>query len=454
MYGAGFEGRVNGKVSVNIGLSAVDPSINTLVAGNTSYNDGGTPTAAKIKIKGNVFDGSNYIGIGGTAWNTYDIEGSSATYLDGTDYNTEDDDESSTTPYMNITGGLYGSGTHCESGKTGRAIHVRNYGARQRTGGANTEMNGATRALTTIQRGGVVLLDNSNILLTGAVDISEQYEGYGERKFGLIEVDEGFYMANGSGLVLGTAGSTVLMDSIKEVRSVYLKAGTSYAYPNPATSDWELVGIKDNTSTPGLYRTETGGSSALTMDAENVIIFNGLSKLMVRYRHYDALHPLDRITHYGALHGFFRMRADDYSVNDLESFARARIKLTYDGDDPIVNPIAGHTAAENTEDGGFLSYDNTLNDFTKPQIVLDHEYTTDGNDGGTYQVGGTYYNRTKQYPYFNLSKVSKMGDRLGAEDYRVWALPITLGHKWYVDGRGIGSGGWGKDGSCGAGRWH
>ena len=443
VYGAGYEGEVNGKVSVNIGLSAVDPTINTLVAGNTSYKDGlggSEPTPAKIKIKGNVFDGSNYFGTGLTAWNTYDIEGSSATYLDGTGYNTADDNESSATPYMNIAGGLYGSGTHCESGKTGRAIHVRNYGARQRIGGDNTEMTSATRTLTTIQRGGVVLFDNSNIILSGAEDISHQYENYGERKFGLLEVDEGFYMANGSGLVLGTAGVPILMDSIKEVRSVYLKtAGTSYAYPNPTTSDWELVGIKDNTSTPGLYRTVTGGSSALDLDDENVILFTGSSKLMVRYNVPNA-NPAVRTTNYGALYGFFRMRADDYLIDDMESFARARVKVT-----DKVNPVAGHSAPENTADGGFLSYDNTLNDFTKQQTVMGYTYTTDGDDGGTYQVGETYYNRTKQYPYFNLSKVSKMGGRLGAEDYRVWALPATLGHKWYVDGRGIGNGGWGKD---------
>ncbi len=436
VYGAGYEGKVNGKVSVNIGLSAVN-STNTIIAsGNTFYRDGldDDPTPALLKIKGNVFDGSYYYGSGATAWNQYDIEGSSATYLDGTGYDTEHDEAGATTlPYMNIAGGLYGSGTHCESGKTGRAIHVRNYGARQRIGGDNTEMTSATRALTTIQRGGVVLFDNSNIILSGAEDISHQYENYGERKFGLLEVDEGFYMANGSGLVLGTAGSMVLMDSIKEVRSVYLKTGTSYAHNDPTNDTyWELVGIQNSNN--HLYRTSTstGVDDYLSTDDENVILFNGLSKLMVRYCHYDA----GRHTYYGALQGFFRMRADAYSINDEESFARARVKLTNK-----VNGIAEHTAPENTDDGGFLSYDNEKNTFTTAgQVVLGFTYPEPGGNDG-----GTYYNNTKQYPYFNLSKVSKMGDRLGAEDYRLWALPATLGHKWYVDGRGIGNGGWGKD---------
>ena len=440
VYGAGYEGKVNGSVSVNIGLAAIQPTINTIIAGNTSYKDGlggSEPTPAVIKIQGSVFDGSNYFGEGETAWNTYDIEGSSYTFLDGTGYDTEHDEAKATVdpPYMNIAGGLYGSGTHCESGKTGRQIRVRNYGKRSLVGGG-TAMSDATRTLTTIQRGGIVLLDNANLHFSGAPDISGQFPN---RIFGVLQVDNGFYSTNGSGIVLGVVGSPAYMDSIREVRSLYLKdnAGTSYDQIDASdNTNWEVVGIQDNTANPGLYRTVTDLTTPLTFDQENVIIFNGDSRLMVRY--YDA--SANKVM-YGELNGFFRMRADAFPVSGLESFAYARPKLTNK-----VNPLDGYDVSGdntwNAGDGGFLSYDNSLNNFTtEGTMVLGHEYTTTGDDGGTG------FNKTKQYPYFNLSKVTKDGDKadINTKDYRVWALPITLGQKWYVDGRGIGYGGWGKD---------
>ena len=438
VYGAGYEGEVNGSVSVNIGLAAVQPTINTIVSGNTLYKDGlggSEPTPAKIKIKGSVFDGSDYYGTGQTAWNTYDVEGSSYTFLDGTGYDTEHDENHATVyPYMNISGGLYGCGTHCESGKTGREIIVRNYGKRSTTTG--DEMTNATRTLTTIQRGGIVLLDNANVKLSGAPDISERFPN---RMFGVLQVDNGLYIANASGVVLGSELQPAHMDSIKEVRSLHLISlsgtGTSYTQDPPANNpdtdaNWEWIGINGNDNT--LYHTRgTSAGTALTANEENVILFMGDSRMRVRYKEAST----DKVK-YGALTGFFRMRADNFQPEGMESFAYARPKLT-DKVNPLPLPDGtGNYENQNQGDGGFLSYNNLYNNFTNDGThVLNYTYTTTGDDGGNENT------KTKQYPYYNFSQVAKNGNRADLEEYREWVLPKLDGHMWYVDG----TLGWGRD---------
>ena len=461
VYGAGYGGTVYGSNCVLIGLEAIKKAP-TYVNLNGSHNDenqankyakdgisgNGYPTPAKIKIMGNVYDGSDHFGSGEEPmWNNFDIRGYSQTFLDGTGYNTADDNEGSTDkPYMNIEGGLYGCGTLCESGKKGRQILVRNYGERITKGGEGADkdnMEDATRTLTTIQRGGYVLLDNSNIHLSGAIDISKKFP---DRKFGVLQVDNGFYATNASGLVLGEVGAPAWMDSITEVRSLYLRGTNTTSYDHidaMQNSDyWEMVGI--NYSNNRLYRTvtSTGQDDFLAVDKENVIIFNGNSKLWVRNYNTTA----DKIL-YGQLYGFFRVKADYYQPEGTETFAYARPKLS-----PHVNRIdisdivPGFNPDQdrlNPDDGGFLSYNTSHNTFVKGGItVLGWEYLNawDGDDGGN-----TFTN-TKQYPYFNISQVSKSDvNSLNTEDYRVWMLPYTLGNKWYVDGRGIGNGGWGQD---------
>ena len=70
-----------------------------------------------------------------------------------------------------------------------------------------------------------------------------------------------------------------------------------------------------------------------------------------------------------------------------------------------------------------------------------------GNFGGWYydvagDDGGDSYTRTKQYPYTNVLEVTRGVD---VEEYREWIIPLFSGKRWYVDGRGIGKGGWGMD---------
>ena len=428
VYGAGFSGEVKGSVAVLIGKNAIENAIS-----NTFNEHKPDPViAAKLDIRGNVFGGSNYYGTEQqSAWNQYDVSGYNRAFIDGTGYNTTSSDPDEEL-YMNIGGGLYGCGTHSESGKAGRLIMVKNYGTRNPGGDAATEMTAASRQLTTLQRAGVVLFDNANVKFSGEPDISGQYP---DRIFGVLQVDNGLYATNASGIVLGSVTHPAYMDSIKEVRSLKLTSGDSYGHQNPAgDASYQWIGINGNDNK--LYL--NGSGTALSPAEENVIIFNGDSRMMVRYK--------DKIANkvkYGALTGFFRMRADAFQIYGMESFAYARPKLTAN-----VNPIAGYDVTENTwnkGDGGFLSYDIAKNMFTSTEIeVLGYTYPETNNDGGDE------YTKTKQYPYYNLSKVAKRDDfNLDTEDYRMWVLPVTLGHKWYVDGRGIRTGGWGQDKSHG-----
>ena len=438
VYGAGYGGTVNGSVCINVGLTAVENAPTyTTQSGSEQANihryDGidGDPARAKLVIGSNIFGGSYQYesGSGGTPeWqHHYDITGYSTMFIDGDGYETTSTDPN-TSLYMNLGGGIYGSGNFCESGEKGREIILRKYGTRNPDGDPTAEMTAVSRTLTTLQRGGIVLFDNANIHFSGAPDISGQYTS---RSFGLLQTDLSLYVANGSGIVLGTAGTPAYMDSIKEIRSLYLKDGIGTSYNQLGASNngnWEMVGIKGSDNK--LYRIKESEQTELSTLQENVILFNDDSRLWVRYKDQSAGKVM-----YGQLFGFFRMRADNFTPEGMESFAYARPKLTAN-----VNPLpkpdgSGNYPNQNEGDGGFLSYDD-LNTFTtNGQTVLGYSYTTDGNDGGTG------YTSTKQYPYYNISRLSKNGERADLEEYREWVLPKLEGHMWYVDG----TRGWGRD---------
>jgi hypothetical protein len=441
VYAAGYGGEVNGSVCLNVGLTAVKnaPTFNpeTSTSANIHYKNGlndAEPTPAKIKIEGNLFDGSyRYQATPGVNWiYQYDITGYSTMFIDGNGYNTADDNEASTTPYLNIFGGIYGGGNYCESGALGRKVLIKDYGTRNPGGDPTAPVTSVSRTLTTLQRSGIALIDNSNIHFTGEADLSQTYED--RDCFGILTVDDGFYVANGSCFVLGTDIRPAYMDSIKEIRSLHLKTGTSYEHINSIPNGWEWIGVnpetgEENTAANArLYYTETNTTTALTYAQENVMVFNGDSRMWVRYKNAST----NGKVMYGPIYGFFRVRADEFTPNGTKSFAYARPKLT-----TRVNPLADYTAPINEGDGGFLSYNSTYNDFTKNgQIVLQFPYTTEGDDGGDN------FTNTKQYPYYNFSEATTKGDM---EEYREWVLPVVEGHIWYVDGRGIGNGGWGQD---------
>ena len=195
VYGAGYGGRVKGSVAVLIGKNAiVETSKEGGEFNEINIHRQETPVISNLDIKGSVFGGS-YGSIGSTDWDhSFNVSGYSRIYIDGTGYNTTiSAPAQSTTDYMNIGGGVYGCGTNCESGEEGRNILVRNYGTRNSKGGEGADkedMVSATRTLTTLQRGDIILLDNTNVNLSGADDISQSDS---ERKFAVLQVDKGVY---------------------------------------------------------------------------------------------------------------------------------------------------------------------------------------------------------------------------------------------------------------------
>ena len=441
VYGAGYGGMVKGSVAVLIGKNAI---VETSKEGgefeHSNIHKQETPVISNLDIKGSVFGGSFGTG-GSTEWDhSFNVTGYSRVYIDGTDYNTTDEiPDPSDNDYMYIRGGVYGCGTNCESGKKGRNILVRNYGTRINKGGDEADKDdlvSATRTLTTLQRGDIILLDNTNVNLSGAADISQSDS---ERAFAVLQVDKGVYVTNASGIVLGSVGAPAYMDSIHEVRSLYLKdnSTTSYLHMNAGNDNsWEWIGIKDNDN--HLYRIHaTGDPTQLATKEENVIIFNGDSRLYVRYL--DESGPAKKRM-YGLLQGFFRMRSP-FSPRGTESFAYARPKLTPKNNPIRVEEFDNSVDTRNEGDGGFLSYDNGNNFFTQPETVLYYTYTTTGDDGGSI------YTKTKQYPYFNIGEyvLNRESSEMDMEEFREWVLPTISGKIWYVDGRGIGNGGWGKD---------
>ncbi len=452
VFAAGNGGDVKGSLCVNIGKEAVvhaptyvnfnapggpntdNPSANqyyNVKEDGTTYNDLNESTEddlpiGKLIVHGDVYGGSHHYGNTNTpSWNHYDVNGFSVVFLDGEGYDTENNETTNTSligqtgwkPFMNLEKGIYGSGKQCESGQLimpygqseARGIVIKDYG--HRTNNADSQMTGATRDLTTIQRGGIVVLDNTNIHFTGAAPISRpDYT----TKYAVSRANLGFYCLNGSGIVLGSsmANDSVIIDSVRIVKSMYLPAGES-VYQNvlggASQTNWETVGIQEDNGTAKLYRlTNTGTTDnpvitpvELTAAQENVIVFYDKSKMRVRYKQGNE-------TMYGQLQGFFRMSADPniyYPENITESFAYARPKIT-DG-----SPEQG-----NASDGGFLSYTSSYNTFTD---------------------NGAVYTKTKQYPYLNVLDFSK-GDRT---DYRMWVNAPMSGPRWYVDG----TRGWGRD---------
>ena len=418
VFGAGYSSQVHGSVCVNIGKDAI------LNAPNKEYNiyykdcggdepqydpegEGIEPTVTKLVIGNSVYGGSDFYGNNSNSntWTDFIVSGYSNIYIDGTGYDTQN--QGSNTE-MTISGGLFGSSTHCESGAEGRHILLKSYGHRD-DDGANTELTHATRTLKTIQRCGNLVIDHSNVNFSGMNDIS----GSGKRQYSVFKVDTTLYMANASGFVLGSPSVPAYMDSIRKVRSVHLKQSDYSVYDVPfygmldddAHDYWEWIGIKgDSEETAHLYYTVSNTSTPLTYAQENVLVFKGDSRLWVRYHRKEKQGDnwVDMGQYYGELEGFFRMRSP-FQPKGTESFAYARPKILGDN-------------VENEVDGGFLSYNTSYNSFT--------------------DEGETFTN-TKQYPYTNVLQFFK-GDRM---DYREWVIREFGGRRWYVDG----TRGWGRD---------
>ena len=426
-----------------------------------------------VSIGNSVYAGSNYFGTQGTNvndWTHYDATGYTNIYIDGTSYNTVDNSGN----YMDIRGGVFGSGTHCEAGQSGHNVLMREYGHRNtgNLGHGAGEFTSGTRTLTTIQRCQNLLLDNANINLTGFNDINTTYST--NKLYSVVKVDDTLYMANASAIAIGK-GQPAYMDSIFCLRSVHLNVANGrtiydelkalevqgnttaqnderkqhYGNISKNNNKWEWIAvdsISGAANTPAnarLFYRYSAPTTPLSYAQENVILFNDFSQLWVRY-HRDTT-----ITMYGELQGFFRMDSD-YEPYGTESFAFARPKITGVKNNNIwrdENETALEYDNDNIADGGFLSYKinstgldideypNGYNFFTEKADLGIWDYPVEGDDGGDD------FTKTKQYPYINVYPLTNRGDR---DFYRMWIIPKKKGKAWYVDGRGA-AGGWGKD---------
>ena len=406
-------GLVNGSVGILIGKNAIQSAFDGDIVeiGNADslvYRPNNVIPSDSLNIFGNVYAGAD--DVIDNYWGDHVVSGYSNIYIDGTGYDSEHNVGSANNPYMYIGsagGGIYGSGNNCEAGEAGHNILVREYGTRNPNGNPEGEFTQASRSLTTIQRGGTVVLENTNMNLSGASDISFPNVN---RKFGVVKVSDGLYVANASGIVLGSGAQndSVMIDSVKLVKSVYLPTGTTSAYSNMgAQATWDLVGIQGNTTVAAsLYRLTNNGTTPVLLSTaqENVIIFKDKSKLRVRYKD-----EADGIKKYGQLEGFFRMRGDAYDPYDItESFAYAR---------PKTASFPG-VADDNVGDGGFLSYNVAYNYFTDE---------------------GAQYTKTNQHPYRHPYLGYR--DDHQYQEYRLWVDIPKHPKKWYVDG----TRGWGHD---------
>jgi hypothetical protein len=413
VHGAGYAGLVNGSVCVNIGKNAIESApnqaanVNRYKSHEGSWDQAGTVslTASPLVIGGSVYGGSDYYGSATTNdFNDYDQTGYALIFIDGTGYNTTDN----TGSYMTINGGLFGSGTHTESGALGRHILLRNYGTR--TPNDNGEMASATRTLTTIQRVNNLVIDHANVNLSGLTDISSTTD---TTRYAVMRVKDTLAVINASGLALkGTEEHPVVyMDSIHMVRSMKLASSDASIYNHNLNQlddhSWYWLGVKDQSNDPKLYyingtTNNLVSETPLDYDKENVLLFNHKSKLWVRYTQGTT-------NYYGELYGFFRMRADAYEPYYIEeSFAYAR---------PKTASFPG-VADDNVSDGGFLSYNIAYNYFTDE---------------------GAQYTKTKQHPY----RHPYLGYRADHpnQEYRLWVDIPEHPKQWYVDG----TRGWGHD---------
>ena len=463
IHGAGLAGIVYGSVIINIGADAIKNSpfreynvdsadlVTELGLHGSVQQYAHQPS--KLQVSGSVFGGADYYQSENNPgdWSLFNVKGLSNIYIDGKGYNMEEVTagtafENLPSECMIIDGNIYGSGTHCESGDKGRNIIVRNYGTRINSteAGQTDWFHHSTRPMGTIQRCDNLVIDHSNFTFSG-----RPWLGHDDGNlYAVAKVDSCLYIADSSALTLGDGTAPAHMDSIRKLQSGFL------VYDNHTTTynvfsekvvgklDWGWIGVVDPTNGNPSIGTEMGNAremcfmegltqgNTLNKEQENIIIFNGPSKLWVRYHVWEKESSESNIyvdrQYYGELKGFFRMLSP-YKPRGIESFAYARPKIM----DGSILPVSHDHY--NMADGGFLSYNLDYNDYLAP--------------GYASYLSGDYVNtNTLQYPYTNVIEVhlskNELHPALDVRDYRMWVMASAFeGNCWYVDG----TRGWGRD---------
>lgn len=208
VYGGGYLGLIHGSVYVNIGKEAVKKSPvwtmkhyqTTEPTGDITYAafnykpriiDEETTTEANqlhpsdLYLEKSIYNGSDWgDGEGMYEFNLAGFHGGESRILfDGQGYNSAFVSSGSDMPAININENFVGSGTSCEGGDQGRYITIRNYG--EYLCGGN--LPAASKAIKSIQRADHVLIDNSNIELTGTQDL---YSAYASSNYSFCRISD------------------------------------------------------------------------------------------------------------------------------------------------------------------------------------------------------------------------------------------------------------------------
>jgi hypothetical protein len=323
VYGAGYFGSTFGSVNLYLGAEAISSAPNhTTIDETINYSrEGG------LNIEGTIYAGGDWGTFTGS-FGAPTVSGQSNVYIDGTGYNTTSNSTSAAN-YMKAGISVLGCGTSCDAGTTGRTLIVRNYGtAVSDAGNIANPFSNATRQLYSIQRFKNVIFDNAHLLFTGQGKVNSLSV---TEKYGLYE-DETVYLSNGSTMITNEPCS-----QIKSFQSV--TCANTYAN-TPSFSAVAIDGLGS-----------TGGST------DNKIRVNGGSYIEVKYEATGVTTP------YGELKGWAHMMS---SINDDEATcAYARPKQSREEGNIIPD------TEDNSNDGGFVSYDGIYNQYTAAGALVD-----------------------------------------------------------------------------------
>ena len=375
VFASGYFGNVYGSTYAFIGTNAILNAPNH-VAPYGDYNASYYNHHYALRIGGSVWAGGDFGNYDGTKFGDPTITGYSHVYIDGDGYDTESNNTTNTN-YMYIGGSIYGSGTSCDAGKQGRDIILRNYGqvinASQPT--PAKPYSSATRALYSIQRATNLTIDNSHVVLLGEGKINSLVttEKYTIHEFQLVR------MANGSSIFLNFPA-----DQIRKFGS--------YTCPDVYADTPEYTPVPYN------------GLGANAGPTDNKILVNDGAYIQIKYTN------ADNTEEYGELEGYAHMMSD----NTNNTCAYARPKQSKD-DGNQIDP-----AYDNPLDGGFISYDASLNTFDLGTLT-GNTFANVADAPGTVEEGGV------QMPYENHTLVTKNGEQY----FRIWRAG---GQKSYREG--------------------
>ena len=375
VFASGYFGNVYGSTYAFIGTNAILNAPNH-VAPYGDYNASYYNHHYALRIGGSVWAGGDFGNYDGTKFGDPTITGYSHVYIDGDGYDTESNNTTNTN-YMYIGGSIYGSGTSCDAGKQGRDIILRNYGQIINASQPTTAKpySSATRALYSIQRANNLTIDNSHVVLLGEGKINSLVttEKYTIHEFQLVR------MANGSSIFLNFPA-----DQIKKFGS--------YTCPDVYADTPEYTPVPYN------------GLGANAGPTDNKILVNDGAYIQIKYTN------ADNTEEYGELEGYAHMMSD----NTNNTCAYARPKQSKDEGNQI------DPSYDNPLDGGFISYDASLNTFDLGTLT-NNEFASVSDAPGTVEEGGI------QMPYENHTLVTRNGEQY----FRIWRAG---GQKSYREG--------------------